>query len=127
MMPSHTPSAAELREIRARARRKLAAAVPLAIKILTERKTKLEARIDAGKTLSPRHRRELEKIRALLDQHHNQQILIRALLILNSMGLENIHAMVRQVAAARADEEAASNSGSGHPRHGAPGGSRQSR
>ena len=91
MMPSHTPSAAELREIRERARRKLAAAVPLAIKIMTERKTKLEARIDAGKTLSRRAQRELEKIRALLDQHHNQQILIRALL--NSTGLQKIHAM----------------------------------
>jgi hypothetical protein len=94
--PSHTPSAAE---IRARAWRKLAAAVPRAIKVVTERKTKLEAQIDAGKTLSPRAQRELEKIRALLDQHHNQQILIRALL--NSMGLEKIHAMVRQVATAR--------------------------
>ena len=63
MMPSHTPSIAELREIRARACRKLAAAVPRAIKVVTERKTKLEAQIDAGKTLSPRAQRELEKIR----------------------------------------------------------------
>ena len=77
-----------------RAWRKLAAAVPRAVKDLTERKTKLEAQIDAGKTLSPRAQRELEKIRALLDQHHSQQILIRALL--NSMGLEKIHATVRQ-------------------------------
>ena len=109
-MRSQTKSVEEIRE---RAWRKLAAAVPRAIKVVTERKTKLEAQIDAGKTLSPRAQRELEKIRALLDQHHNQQILIRALLILNSMGLEKIHAMVRQVATARADEEAASNSGSG--------------
>jgi hypothetical protein len=110
--PSHTPSAKELREIRAGACRKLAAAAPRAIKVLTERITKLEAQIDAGKTLSPRAQRELEKIRAILDQHHNQQILIRALL--NSTGLERIHAMVRQVAPSEeTDEERASNSGSG--------------
>jgi hypothetical protein len=63
---------AELRQLRARAWRKLAAAVPRAVKDLTERKTKLEARIDAGKTLNPRAQRELKKIRALLDRHHNQ-------------------------------------------------------
>ena len=67
-MPSYTPSIAELRELR-RALRRLAAAVPLAIKVVTERKTKLEARIDAGKTLSLRDQRELKKIRALLDSY----------------------------------------------------------
>ena len=69
MMPSDTPSMAELREVRERAWQRLAAAVPLAIKIVTERKTKLEARIDAGKTLSLRDQRELKKIHALLDSY----------------------------------------------------------
>jgi hypothetical protein len=82
-MRSQTKSVEEIRE---RAWRKLAAAVPRAIKVVTERKTKLEAQIDAGETPSPRAQRELEKIRALLDQHHNQQILIR--ILLNSIGLE---------------------------------------
>jgi|GEM_PF-6877355 len=121
-MPNHTPSAARLREIRAGAWRSLAAAVPGAIKVITERKTKLEAQINAGKTLGPRAQRELEKIRALLDQHHNQQILICTVLniraVLNGIGLEKIHAMVRQVATARADEEPASNSGSGDSHRG---------
>ena len=68
MMPSDSPSIAERRELR-EAWQRLAAAVPLAIRIVTERKTKLEARIDAGKTLSLRDQRELKKIHALLDSY----------------------------------------------------------
>jgi hypothetical protein len=97
--PSHRSSAPEIQEIYVDAWRKLAAAVPLAIKIVTERKTKLEVRMDAGETLRPRDQRELEKIRALLDRHHDQQILVRTLL--NRIGLEEIHAIVNQVATAR--------------------------
>jgi len=96
MIPSHTPSMAELRELRERAWRKLRAAVPVAIEAMAERKTKLEARIDTGKKLSPRDQRELEEIRAVLNQYQNQQV--RALL--NRMDLDKIQATLRQVATA---------------------------
>ena len=61
--PRDNPSIAE---IRTRAWQRLAAAVPAAIKVLEKRKAKLEARIDVGKKLSSRERRELEKIRGTL-------------------------------------------------------------
>ena len=67
-MRSLTPSIAELREIRVRARQRLAAAVPVAIAAMTERKTKLEARIEAGKKLSPPAQKELDEILALLNR-----------------------------------------------------------
>jgi hypothetical protein len=94
MMLSHTPSIAELRETRARACRKLAAAVPRAIKVVTERKTKLEAQIDAGKKLSLRDQKELDKIRALLRRIEHAKVCA----LLNRMGLEKIQAPLREVA-----------------------------
>ena len=51
MMLINTPSIAELREIRARAWQKLAAAIPVAIATMTKRKAKLETQIDGGKKL----------------------------------------------------------------------------
>ena len=61
MKPRHKPSISEIRE---RAWQRLRAAVPLALRAVAEDKAELEARIDAGKKLSPRDRRELEDIRA---------------------------------------------------------------
>jgi len=90
-MPSHTPSITEVRE---HAWQRLAAAVPVAIAAMTEHKAELEARIDAGKKLSPRGQRELEKIRALLNRV--EQVKVCALL--NRMDLEKIQATLRQVA-----------------------------
>jgi hypothetical protein len=97
MMPSHTPSIAELRESRERAWQRLAAAVPAAIKMMTKRKAMFEARIDAGKKLSPRHQRELEKIRALLNRVEQA----KACTLLNRMEPEKIQATLRKVATAR--------------------------
>jgi hypothetical protein len=52
-MRRHKPFIEELRE---RGRQKLTAEVPAAIKALEQSKKKLEARIEAGKTLSPRRK-----------------------------------------------------------------------
>lgn len=59
--PRHKPP---ISEIRRRAWQRLRAAVPLALKAVAEHKAEPEARIDAGKKLSQRDRRELEDIRA---------------------------------------------------------------
>lgn len=93
MMPRHTPSIAELLEIRARAWRRLRAAVPLAITVIAKRKAKLEARIDAGKKLSPRDRRELDEIRAVLKRAEQPKVCT----FLNRMELDKIQATLRQV------------------------------
>jgi len=65
---------AELQKLRARAWQKLAAMVPVAIAAMTERKAKLEARIDAGKKLSSSDQRELDEIRALLKRVDPEKI-----------------------------------------------------
>jgi DNA-binding MarR family transcriptional regulator len=97
MMPSHTPSIAELRESGERAWQRLAAAVPAAIQVMTKRKAKLEARIDAGKKLSPRGQRELEKIRALLNRVEQAKVCA----LLSGMEPEKIQATLRKVVTAR--------------------------
>jgi mRNA-degrading endonuclease toxin of MazEF toxin-antitoxin module len=91
---SHTLSIADLREIRARAWRRLAAAVPVAIATMTKRKAKLEGQIDAGKKLSSGDQKELDEIRALL----NRVELNKVCALLSRMDLEKIQAALRQVA-----------------------------
>ncbi|MBZ5677109.1 MAG: hypothetical protein LAP61_22930 [Acidobacteriia bacterium] len=97
MMPSHTPSIAELREIRERAWQRLASAVPVAIAAMTKTKAKLEAQIDAGKKLSRGDQRELEEIGALL---HRIEV-AKACALLSRMDLEKIEAALRLVDTSR--------------------------
>jgi hypothetical protein len=94
MKPSPEPTIAELRELRARAWQKLRAAVPVAIEAISERQTKLEARIDVGKKLSARDQRELDEIRALLKRIEVE----KACALLSRMDLDKIQAALRQVA-----------------------------
>ena len=91
MMPSQTPSSAELRE---RAWQRLVAMVPLAIKIATGRKTKLEARIEAGKKLSSQAQKELDEIRTRLNRIERARVSA----LLSRMDLDKLQAALRQVA-----------------------------
>jgi len=93
MIAGHTPSIAQLRELRKRALQRLAAAVPSAIDALTARKLKLETRVDAGKKLSPPVRKELDEIRALLKRIEQAKICA----LLNRMDLDEIRAKLLEI------------------------------
>jgi len=96
MMPTHTPSITEFRELRRRASHRLAAVVPVAIEAMAERKAKLEARIVAGKKLSFRNQQELDEIGARLNRNDRAKVCA----LLNRIDLAKVKATLGEMAVA---------------------------